>query len=502
MGELLVKKLIYYAKKHLGLSFLDSIYISNILYRKLKIEPQGVEEDLSYLDNLETPDLLINELKDYILNNNLVKDEETNLFITEIMGDLTPLPSQVVDKFNQYKKESIDNACNYLYELQIKNNYIQKTAVDKNIYWKANFPNNYLEITINLSKPEKSVKEIINAKENKDLNYPKCLLCLENLGYQGRSNHPARENIRIIPLKLNNEDWFMQYSPYVYYDHHCIVIKNNHEEMKINLENIKAQFDFVDQFPNYFIGANADLPIVGGSILSHEHFQGGKHLLPLFFAKTKYEIINNQDLKLSYLDWYNSVLLIRGKDKDKVLNLAALIKEKWDNYSNKEINVIAKTNVQHNTLNPILRKVNNEYYLYLILRNNRCSDEYEEGIFHVHPKFFHIKKECIGLIEAQGLFILPGRLAEEMKEVEYLLNNKNIDLDTYFKQNIDIQKHKDMIIYLREKDGASKDLIKEYINDVCKSILECTAVFKNDENGQKNLKEFLNELKEDYICQY
>ena len=499
MNSLLVKKLVYYGKKHLGLNDLDAVYVSNILYRKLKIQYSEDTCDFSYIDDLKVPDVLLDELREYLRENKIVDESNLELFIVEIMGDITPLPSQVVETFNKLKKElGNEAACNYLLDLEIKNNYIQKTAVDKNIYWKAEFPNNFLEITINMSKPEKNNKDIaklISAPKT-NVKYPKCLLCIENLGYQGRSDHPARENIRIIPLKLNNENYFMQYSPYVYYDHHCIVINNEHRNMAIDRVNLGALFDFVDEMDNYFIGSNSDLPIVGGSILNHAHFQGGSHLMPLMYSSVRYtfDIKGYEDVSLNYLDWYNSTFFLKGKDKKRVLDLACHILEVWRGYSDEEADVIAYTDARHNTITPIVRKVNNEYYAYLILRNNRCNDVHPDGIFHAHQEYFNIKKEGIGLIEAMGLFILPARLKRQMGEVEYLLNNSNISLEEYFKDHEDMEVHKDMILSLRNKEGDSKSLIQNYINDVCRKILECTAVFKNTEEGQEHLRRFVKAL--------
>ena len=495
----LVKKLVYYGQKHLGLNNLDAIYVSNVLYRKLNIQYSEEEVELNYIDDLNVPDVLLDELREHIKNNNLVEESKVELFIVEIMGDITPLPSQVVNTFNKLKEEQGNEAaCNYLLDLEIKNNYIQKTAVDKNIYWKADLEDNFLEITINMSKPEKNNKDIaklISAPKT-NVKYPKCLLCIENLGYQGRSDHPARENIRIIPLKLNNENYFMQYSPYVYYDHHCIVINNEHRNMAIDRTNLAALFDFVDVMDNYFIGSNSDLPIVGGSILNHAHFQGGSHLMPLMYSKIRYDFYLDKynDVKLSYLDWYNSTFLIRGKSKAKVLDLASHILDVWKEYSDEEVDIRAYTDgVRHNTITPIVRKVDGEYYVYLILRNNRCNDVHPDGIFHAHQEYFNIKKEGIGLIEAMGLFILPARLKRQMGEVEYLLEN-NISLEEYFKDHLDMEVHKDMITYLRGQKGNSKVLIQNYINDVCRNILKCTAVFKDDELGQEHLRKFVKSL--------
>ena len=498
MNNGLVRKLVYYGQKHLGLNDLDSIYISNVLYRKLKLQYSEEEIDLSYIDELKVPDVLLDELRAHIREINLVDEANIELFIVEIMGDITPLPSQVRDTFNKLKVEKGNEAaCNYLLDLEIKNNYIQKTAVDKNIYWKAELEDNFLEITINMSKPEKNNKDIaklISAPKT-NVKYPKCLLCIENLGYQGRSDHPARENIRIIPLTLNNESYFMQYSPYVYYDHHCIVINNTHKNMAIDRPNLAALFDFVDVMDNYFIGSNSDLPIVGGSILNHAHFQGGSHLMPLMYSKVRYtfDIPNFSDVSVNYLDWYNSTFFLKGKDKARVLDCACHILDVWRGYSDESAEVLAYTDARHNTITPIVRKVNDEYYAYLILRNNRCNDKHPDGIFHAHQEYFNIKKEGIGLIEAMGLFILPARLTRQMGEVEYLLNN-NVELKEYFKDHEDMIVHEDMINYLRTQEGDPKVLIQNYINDVCKKILECTAVFKNTKDGEEHLRRFVKEL--------
>ena len=498
MNNGLVKKLVYYGKTHLGLNDLDAIYVENVLYRKLNLTPTEKNLDLNYINDLKVPDVLLDELRVHIKENNIVSEDKVELFIVEIMGDITPLPSQVVDRFNKLKnKYGNQKACEYLLDLEIKNNYIQKTAVDKNIYWKADFPNNFLEITINMSKPEKNNKEIaklISAPKS-SVKYPKCLLCIENLGYQGRSDHPARENIRIIPMVLNGEDYFMQYSPYVYYDHHCIVINNEHRNMSIDKPSFNALLDFVDVMDNYFIGSNSDLPIVGGSILNHAHFQGGSHLMPLMYSNIRYTYIVEgfEDLSVNYLDWYNSTFLIKGKNKNRVLDCATHILNTWKEYSDEEADILAYTDNRHNTITPIVRKVNDEYYMYLILRNNRCNEKHPDGIFHAHQEYFNIKKEGIGLIEAMGLFILPARLKRQMGEVEYLLNN-NISLDEYFIDHEDMIVHKDMINYLRNQNGDAKVLIQNYINNVCKEILECTAVFKNTNLGQKHLERFVKAL--------
>ena len=496
-----IEELLEYAKSHLYMEEIDRIYLRNLLLRKLKqTAPYEGEIDKEYIHSLLVPDVLLNDLRTFVIENNLSENPE--LFITEIMGDLTPMPSRTVEIFNNLYKTNPTKACDFLYDLSIKNNYIQKTAVDKNLYWKAQFPNNFLEITINLSKPEKNNKDIKKLLSKVDTSYPKCLLCKENLGYEGRSNHPARENIRIIPLKLNGEDFFMQYSPYVYYDEHCIVVADKHDFMKMGKEQFKKLSDFVDIFPNFMIGSNSELPIVGGSILNHEHFQGGRHRMPVMSAKDRYIFTSEKfkECKVSYLDWYNSVFVVKSKNKEQLIECMSYIYEKYCAYDDKEIDLIARTDAKHSTVTPVFEKFGEEYKAYMILRNNRCNEEHEDGIFHAHKEFHNIKKEGIGLIEAMGLFILPARLKRQCSEIEELLVNESLDINEYIKNHEGLEVHLDMINKLIKQYGRQNSLeqageeVKQYINETCKSILECTAIFKNDDLGQTHLKKFVEYL--------
>ena len=501
MIEKTIEELLEYASSKLHMEEVDRIYLRNMLLRKLNVEePYSGEIDKEYIHSLNVPDVLIKDLKDYVEENNLA--ENSDLFVTEIMGDLTPLPSKTIDIFNSYYREDVNKACEFLYDLSIKNNYIQKTAVDKNLYWKATFPNNFLEITINLSKPEKNNKDIKKLLTAKSSSYPKCLLCKENLGYKGRSNHPARENIRIIPVKLNGEDFFMQYSPYVYYDQHCIVVSYTHDFMKMGKETFMKLSDFVDLFPNYMIGSNAQLPIVGGSILNHEHFQGGKHRMPVMYAKDRYTYKSNKfnDCKISYLDWYNSVFVIKSKNKAQLIECMTYIYEKYCEYNDEEIDLICKTDAQHSTVTPVFEKYGEEYKAYLILRNNRCNEEHEDGIFHAHKEYHNIKKEGIGLIEAMGLFILPARLKRQCNEIKEILKDKDIDVVKFVEEHEGLDVHASMIDQLivnvgrNNTEEEAEKAVKEYINETCKEILECTAIFKNTEIGQQHLDKFVKYL--------
>lgn len=498
-----VDALILYAKHHLGLTNeLDQIYFRNLLLEELNLSRPNEVFDLSReeeIKNLEIPDILIEELNSYLIDELKLTPKEAELKYTKIIGILTPRPSEVDKKFKEiYEKEGDKEALDYLYKLSINNYYFQKTNVDKNIVWETNFPSKNLEISINLSKPEKNNKDIakllIKPKDG-ETKYPKCLLCLENLGFKGTLTHPARENIRIIPLTLGDTDWFLQYSPYGYFKKHCIVFSRNHDNMVINRSTFKKLTDFVTMFPSFFIGSNSDLPIVGGSILSHEHYQGGEHLLPIMKAPIEYEfeVKELKNVKLYKLDWYNSCLLLKSDSQDDIVEAATRILEAWRNYDDPENEIYSHTGeTRHNTVTPSARKVGDTYYLYLILRNNRCDETYPDGIFHAHPEYHHIKKEGIGIIEAMGLFILPGRLVRQENEIKACLKENLTDEEILSKYE-DLSSFLGMIHELRAKynEKAIDQDIKEYIENVCKNILINTATFKPTEKGNDGLNKFI-----------
>lgn len=496
---LIIEELIEYGKIHLGLFKLDAIYARNSLLHLLEVDhPFDGDFDKEFIKNLEVPDVLLNEVKEHLIAKNAANPE---LILTQIMGLLSPTPSFVGHKVLELEKEEKGKGLDYLYDLSIKNNYIQKTAIDKNIYFKKDYGDNFLEITINLSKPEKNNKDIAKLlKKSNDIKYPKCLLCIENLGYFGRDDHPGRENIRYVPVWLNNEFWFVQYSPYAYFDHHAIVINEKHSNMSINNDTFLKLLQFVEQFPTFFVGSNADLPIVGGSILNHEHYQGGLHLLPVFYSKDKKVYFKDENLKVSTLDWYNTVIRIEGSEISKIVEICRDIFNKWINYNDESVGIFSHTNgTRHSTITPIARKVGNLYQMNLILRNNRCDEKYPDGIFHAHPEHHHIKQEGIGLIEAMGLFILPARLKRQMGYVENILTS-DIEISKITAEHEDLLIHMDMINELINKYGRNvssqkaQEIINDYLADTCKDILCNTAVFKNDENGIKALDKFMKEV--------
>lgn len=494
-----INQLIAYAKIHLGMKEEDSLYFKNVLLGELKVaKPSEEEIDLKRISQMKVPDEFINQIEEYLINDLKYNEHDAELFATKIMGILTPIPSVVTRKFTELEKENDRKALDYLYDLSIKNNYVAKTKIDRNLLWDSDFEDKNIEISVNLSKPEKNNKDIaklISKTTNVEEKYPKCLLCYENLGFYGNEKHPARENIRLIPLKLNEENWYLQYSPYGYFNMHCIVLKETHSNMVIDRSTFVSLCDFVDRFPSFFIGSNADLPIVGGSILNHEHFQGGEHLLPIMRQNPakEYKLTRFNNCKLYKLNWYNTCLMIESSNREQMISLATEILSTWRNYSDTTNEIIAVDEQgKHNTITPSVRKVDGKYFMYLILRNNRCNKEYPDGIFHAHPEYHMIKKEGIGIIEAMGLFILPARLVRQSGEIQDVLL-KNYNDEEIIKNYADLEQFLPMIHSLK-KDYSKiliKEKIREYINNVCKGILENTAVFKNDYNGSLGLDKFI-----------
>lgn len=502
-GKLLVEKLLKYARNFLHLNKRDEIYFRNLLLREFKLDaPFNGQADLSFIDSLDVPDVLVEELETYALENGIIEDGEQNQYSTYIMGLLSPLPSKVNEDFNKIKAEQgIEKACEYFYDLSVKNNYVQKTAIGRNLKWDYVDGDRTLEITINLSKPEKNNKEIAKLlTAPKSEKYPACFLCKENEGFKGLGTHPARGNIRTISLSMGDEPWFVQYSPYAYYNEHMIAISENHVKMHIAPDTVKKVLDFVDFFPNYMIGSNASLPLIGGSILDHEHFQGGEHLMPMHKAPIKEYYVAKEfpQVTVGKVDWYNSVIRLVSKDRKAIADLTTKIIETWETYSNESCGIYANTDgVKHNSLSPVCRKNGDEYIMDMILRNNLTTEEYPEGVFHAHPEYHNIKREGIGLIEAMGLFILPGRLKKQLASIaEILCGKADYDETALADKENPLNIHKDMIKEL-VAGGLSKTMeeaearVTDKVNNVCKNILFNTAVFKQDQTGIKGFDDFL-----------
>ena len=417
-----------------------------------------------------------------------------DLFDTKLMNCLMPRPSQVQTEFWERYEVSPENATDYYYKLSQDSDYIRRYRVKKDRKWKVDSPYGEIDITINLSKPEKDPKAIAAAKLVKQSSYPKCLLCVENEGYAGRVNHPARENHRLIPITINTSTWGFQYSPYVYYNEHCIVFNSEHTPMKIEKATFVKLFDFVKLFPHYFLGSNADLPIVGGSILSHDHFQGGHYTFAMAKAEIEeyVEVSGYEDVEVGIVKWPMSVLRLRGTDETRLIELGDHVLKMWREYTDEDAFIFAETDGElHNTITPIARKVGEIYELDLVLRNNITTEEHPLGVYHPHAEKHNIKKENIGLIEVMGLAVLPARLKEEMELLaEYLIEGKDV------RANEMIEKHADWVeTFLGKYDTITRDnvmeIIEQEIGKVFVSVLEDAGVFKCTKEGRVAFRRFL-----------
>ena len=495
-----VNRLINFAVQNNLIDELDAVYASNLLLEVLNLDEfEEVEVD----EKLQTATPILENMLDYAVEKGMIEDTTTerDLFDTKIMNALMPRPSEVIKTFNEKYKNNKEEATDYYYKMSIASNYIRKDRTDKNIVWKTPTEYGDLEITVNLSKPEKDPKEIAKAKLMKAATYPKCLLCVENVGYQGRLNHPARQNHRVIPLELQNKQWYMQYSPYVYYNEHCIVFSGKHEPMKLTKDSLTRLVEFIDKFPHYFIGSNADLPIVGGSILTHDHYQGGRHKFPMEMAAIEKTYTNHkfEDVEIGTVKWPMTVVRLSSNNKDRVINAAMEIYNSWKGYSDEENDILAYSgDVPHNTVTPIARRNGDAYEMDIVLRNNRTTEEYPDGIFHPHEELHHIKKENIGLIEVMGLAVLPGRLQNELELIADLL----CDNTKYNKEealnNPALDKHVPWIEELIEQNRnvsleEARRIVKESVGQIFSRVLEDAGVFKRTEKGQRGLEKFITE---------
>lgn len=442
---------------------------------------------------------ILSDIIQYALDTGLVSDSitEQDLFDTKVMDCILGRPSEIVRKFDELFKESPKEATDWYYDFSKATNYIREDRIVKDVKWQADSPYGKLDITINLSKPEKDPKAIAAAKKLVQTGYPKCLLCRENEGFAGDMNKPARENHRLIPLTLSGENYFLQYSPYVYYNEHCIILNEGHVPMKIDRAVFIKLLEFTEKFPHYMAGSNADLPIVGGSILTHDHFQGGNYEFPMARAGLREEVRfkGYEDIKAGVVDWPMSVIRLTGKDYKKIAELADKILGIWRGYSDEAVDVLAESDGEpHNTITPIARRRGEDFEIDLVLRNNRTTVEYPLGIFHPHDKLHHIKKENIGLIEVMGLAVLPGRLKSEMDSLRIaLLEGKDIRNDEVLGKHADwvdefMAKHKDF-----NKDNA-EGIIRQEIGLVFSEVLTDAGVYKDDEKGRKGILRFIERV--------
>ena len=489
-----IARLVEYGLRTELIAQADKRYMINQLLEVFR-EDEYEEQDVSG-EEIVLPEVL-DALTDIALERGIIDSDDIvtrDLFDTRLMGVITPRPSQVIAEFEELYGENPQKATDAFYKFSQDNNYIRRDRIKKDIRWKVDSPYGKIDITINLSKPEKDPKAIAAAKNAPQSAYPKCQLCMENEGYAGRMNHPARQNHRIIPIYINGSRWGFQYSPYVYYNEHCIVFNGQHIPMKIDHSTFVKLFDFIKQFPHYFLGSNADLPIVGGSILSHDHFQGGRYRFAMADAAMEKQITipGYEDVEAGILHWPLSVIRIRHKDEKRLIALADHILEKWRGYTDEEAYIFAETDGEpHNTITPIARKNGEIYELDLTLRNNITTEECPLGLYHPHSEFHHIKKENIGLIEVMGLAVLPSRLKGEMELLADCLVK-----GTPVEDHEELLKHKEWAEKIREKyadinDSNVMDILKEEIGKVFVGVLEDAGVYKCTEEGRAAFDRFI-----------
>lgn len=482
----------------------DKIYTINRLLELFcleELEDDKISAHKNICENREQaesalPDIL-GDMLDYAYEQGITKENGVvyrDLFDTKIMGLLLPRPSEVSEKFWELYRKSPVDATDYFYTISRDSDYIRRYRIKKDLKWTAETEYGTLDITINLSKPEKDPKAIAAAKLAKQSGYPKCLLCKENVGYAGRVNHPARQNHRIIPVTINGSQWFFQYSPYVYYNEHCIIFNSSHTPMKIERATFGKLLDFVTQFPHYFVGSNADLPIVGGSILSHDHFQGGHYEFAMAKAPVEKEISfgGYEDVKAGIVKWPMSVIRLDCPDKERLIDLADKILLKWRDYTDEDAFIFANTDGEpHNTITPIARKRGDMFELDLVHRNNITTEEHPLGVYHPHAKLHHIKKENIGLIEVMGLAVLPARLKDEMAELkEAILSGSDI------RGNEVLAKHGDWVEeFMPKYSEINRENIEEIINNeiglVFSQVLEDAGVYKCTTEGREAFLRFV-----------
>lgn len=493
----------------------DITFLRNQLLDLLNIpEPHNDPND-PFDDGIPpTATPILEKLLDYAVEEGIIPDDTMvyrDLLDTKIMGIITPLPSQVIDRFTSIKeKNGVQEATDDFYKLCQKSDYIRVDRIAKNLEWDYESSYGTLKVTVNLTKPEKDPREIAALKNAPQVGYPKCLLCPENVGYSGRINHPARQTHRTLPVELGDETWYFQYSPYVYYNQHCIVLSQNHVPMRLTRNTFDRLFGFLDQFPHYFIGSNADLPIVGGSILNHDHFQGGYYTFPMEVSPIEYflNLGDFPEVKAGILNWPMSTLRLECADSKILTDLADRILSSWRGYSDPDAEILSESiddngeTILHNTVTPIARMSQEGLYqLDIVFRNNRTSSEFPLGIFHPHPDIHHIKKENIGLIEVMGLFILPGRLQKELSAIEDILTGKGTqNLEGLVSDTHPLRLHSEWIyelIKLHGKNNSKEDagaILEKAVGKKCQKVLEDAGVFKTTMAGREAFNRFLTKL--------
>lgn len=492
MVDSYIKALVGFAVSHLLIEESDTVYCTNSILQLLKKDSfdSACPEAKGELNEL------LDALCDYAAKNGIIEDSVTyrDLFDTAVMGVLTPRPSQVIDKFNSLYAESPEKATDYYYKFSGDTNYIRRDRIVKIQKWQYASDYGTIDITVNLSKPEKDPKAIAAAKNAPQSGYPKCQLCRESEGYAGRVDFPARQNHRIIPITIDNSNWFMQYSPYVYYNEHCIVFNGKHTPMKIDKAAFSKLLEFVTLFPHYFVGSNADLPIVGGSILSHEHFQGGRYEFAMERApiETGISFAGFENIRAGIVKWPMSTIRLQSADRESLVELADKILTGWRAYSDETAFIFAETDgVPHNTITPIARRRGDMYELDLVLRNNITTDEHPLGVFHPHAELHHIKKENIGLIEVMGLAVLPPRLKPELEALaDALVKGKDLRANELTASHADWAESF-AVNYSEINEENAMDIIKAEVGKVFAAVLEHAGVFKRTAEGKEAFLKFI-----------
>lgn len=470
----------------------DKIYVRNQLMALLKLE--AFPETFEQVSDDSIPNLL-EKIVAFAVENNIIENvfDDKEILSANVMNCFVARPSIINKIFQSKYEKSPKEATDYFYELSKNSNYIQMNRINKNIHFKADTIYGEMDITINMSKPEKDPEQIKRERDLKsDIHYPKCLLCIENEGYEGRTGYPARANHRLIQVPLANENWYLQYSPYVYYNEHSILLAEEHRDMKISKATFERLLAFIEKFPHYFIGSNADLPIVGGSILSHDHYQAGRYDFPMASAANRLEFkLNNfPDVSTSVLEWPLTTIRLQSDDIDSLVAAADHVLTTWKNYSDAAADIQAFTgDTPHNTITPIARMRDDKFELDLVLRNNRTTDEHPLGIFHPHADVHHIKKENIGLIEVMGLAVLPARLKDELAEIKQFLLNQTSNVEPY---------HQEWAVHIKDKYDAFSDeeqvnsILEKELGDKFAKVLGDAGVFKEIEACERFI-ETLNE---------
>ena len=494
-----IRQLVQYGLQTGLITEADKIYTTNRLLELFRLdELEECSEEVSM--SVEELEKVLAQMMDYAYAQGIMTENSIvyrDLFDTKIMSMLVPRPSEVISEFETRYEKSPMEATDYFYKLSQDTDYIRRYRIKKDQKWVAATKYGNLDITINLSKPEKDPKAIAAAKTAKQSGYPKCLLCMENEGYAGRVDQPARQNHRVIPVVINGSRWGFQYSPYVYYNEHCIVFNSQHIPMKIEHDTFCKLFDFVKQFPHYFVGSNADLPIVGGSILSHDHFQGGHYEFAMARAQVErtFKVKGFEDVEAGIVNWPMSVIRISAADSGRLVALADVILSAWRGYSDEAAFIFAETDGEpHNTITPIARKRGEKFELDLVLRNNITTEEHPLGVYHPHANLHHIKKENIGLIEVMGLAVLPARLKDEMEKLaEAILSGADLRKDEL------LEKHADWVEeflprYPQINKDTVMDIIHKEIGNVFMQVLEDSGVYKRNEEGQAAFDRFIESL--------